>query len=112
MLIFYLSSCSPLQTPGPNFAHKDKVGHFVLYCIFGLLTAHGLRRGYGMPLSKTIVLAVLLSSAYGALDELSQLRVPYRTSDVMDWMADTLGATAAAAIYYTYDSARNTKKSR
>ena len=45
-------------------------------------------------------LAVLLASAYGGSDELHQSYVPGRDSDAWDWVADTLGASAAALVVY------------
>ena len=38
-----------------------------------------------------------LASLYGATDEFHQSFVPGRDSDVLDWVADTLGAALGAA---------------
>ena len=110
--IFWLSSMSHPPKPGPDFPFKDKVGHWMLYCVFGWLVAHALHRGYNLSLPKTFVLAILIGSAYGATDEFHQRFVPNRTCDVFDWTADTLGATAAAAAFYAYESHRNAKANR
>jgi len=112
VFIFWLSSCSHLRTPGPEFQYKDKIGHWALYCILGGLIAYALRRASTLSLPKTIVLAIVLSSAYGAFDEVYQRRVPHRRCDATDWLADTLGAAAAAMAFYVYESARSTKTNR
>jgi VanZ family protein len=110
--IFLLSSLSHPPTPGPVFPMKDKVGHWILYSVLGWLVARALRHGHNLPLPKTIFLAIVLTSAYGASDEWHQFFVPYRSCEVFDWLADTLGASAAAAAYYAYESHRSAKANR
>ena len=97
---------------GPEFPLKDKAVHWILFCALGWLIALALRRAHNVSLPKTFVLAILLSSAYGALDEFHQHFVPNRTCDVKDWLADTLGASAAAAAFYAYESHRSAKANR
>lgn len=46
----------------------------------------------GCRWAKAAVLAILITSAYGALDEFHQRFTPGRSCDVRDWMADTVGA--------------------
>jgi VanZ family protein len=110
--IFYLSSLEYPPSPGPQFALKDKFGHWGLYCVLGWLAALALRRAHNLSLPKTFVLAILIGSAYGASDEFHQRFVPHRSCDVMDWVADTLGASAAAAAFYAYESHRSAKANR
>ena len=110
--IFWLSALPHPPTPGPDFPFKDKVGHGMLYCVFGWLLAYGLRRGQNLSLPKSVILAILIASAYGASDEFHQQFVPNRTCDVFDWTADTLGASAAAAAFYVYESRRSAKANR
>ena len=45
-----------------------------------------------------LFLAVALASLYGATDEFHQSLVPGRDADVVDWVADTLGAAIGAAL--------------
>jgi VanZ family protein len=110
--IFALSAMSNPPTPGPQFPMKDKLGHWGLYCVLGWLIALALRRAHNLSLPKTFVLAILIGSAYGASDEFHQRFVPHRTCDVMDWLADTLGTSAAAAAFYAYESHRSAKANR
>jgi VanZ family protein len=108
-VIFWLSSLSHPPSPGPEFLYKDKVGHWMLYCVLGWAVAYALRRGFNLSLPKTVILAILITSTYGATDEFHQRFVPNRTCDVIDWVADTLGGSAAAAAFYAYESHRSAK---
>ncbi len=91
--IFVLSAQSnPL--PALTSSVNDKILHAVEYGGLGLLLAAALR-GSGVPIGRASVLAILCASVYGATDELHQLFVPGRDSDVFDWLADTLGAMVA-----------------
>lgn len=66
----------------------DKVAHALAYAVLGALLAWAT----GRP-----GLAVALATLYGVSDELHQAFVPGRTPDVLDLVADLLGATAGAA---------------
>ena len=110
--IFILSAQSRVPEIGPEFPMKDKVGHWMLYCIFGWLIALALRRAHNLTLPKTVLLAMLISSGYGVTDEFHQKFVPNRACDVADWAADTLGASAGLAAFYAYESRRSTKANR
>ena len=111
-VIFWLSSLSHPPTPGPEFLYKDKIAHWMLYCVLGWLVALALRRAHNLSLPKTCALAILVASAYGASDEFHQRFVPHRSCDVLDWTADTLGGSAAAAVFYAYESHRSAKANR
>ena len=110
--IFLLSAMANPPSPGPKFLMKDKLGHWGVYGVLGWLIAIALRRSHNLSLPKTFVLAILIGSAYGASDEFHQRFVPNRTCDVMDWFADTLGASAAAAAFYAYELHRSAKANR
>ena len=54
-----------------------------------------LYHGWSYPLDKLAKNA----SLFGASDEFHQSFVPGRDTDVFDWVADTLGATAGALVW-------------
>lgn len=96
-LIFGLSS-----VPGPAFPHSvdflsrfATLAHFVLYAVLGLLLASA----FGRRDTRTLALVVAIASLYGVSDEMHQIFVPGRSPDPVDWLADTLGAIAAAAVF-------------
>ncbi|HEV7591090.1 MAG TPA: VanZ family protein, partial [Longimicrobium sp.] len=49
---------------------------------------------------RAALLAGALGSLYGVSDELHQLLVRNRSSDPVDWMADTLGVLAGVALWH------------
>ncbi|HEX3597829.1 MAG TPA: VanZ family protein, partial [Polyangiaceae bacterium] len=49
--------------------------------------------------------AVAVASALGGLLEIWQLLLPWRTSEVLDWVADTLGAVAVGLAFFAFDAA-------
>ena len=96
-LIFYLSSQS---APLPDLtAHVwDKSIHFVEYGVLAALFCRAFRfEGFRLPVA--VLVAAIATSLYGVSDEWHQAYVPMRSSDVHDWIADTIGAGIAAAGY-------------
>jgi hypothetical protein len=78
---------------GPDITGSDKVVHMG---VFGLLATLFCRLGHGW---KAAAWGFLVASTYGALDEWHQSFVPYRSSEVADWIADTVGAALAVILY-------------
>jgi VanZ family protein len=93
-VIYYLSSQTD-PVPQVTSVVWDKLLHFVEYGGLATLLSRALI-GEGLTRPATLVAAVLLTSAYGATDELHQARVPNRQADVQDWIVDSLGAAAGA----------------
>ena len=79
--------------PNPDLGavrHADKLGHFAMYAVLGLLAA----RALGPRLTWAAVASVLVGSAlFGAFDEWHQQFIPGRSQDRADWYADALGAS-------------------
>jgi VanZ family protein len=81
----------------------DKVVHFLA---FGLLATVTLRALRFESARWRAVVAVVVVSLFGASDELHQHFTPGRSCDVFDWLADTLGAGAAVALYLLWPAWR------
>ena len=97
VLIFYLSSESnPL--PPLTSTVWDKALHTAEYTGMAFLVCRAVR-GEGLRRWKSVALAILIASAYAASDEWHQLFVPGRNADVLDWIADTIGAVIGATAY-------------
>jgi len=94
--IFHASGESNVPQPHvvPNF---DKVVHLF---VFGLLATLVVRVGFEprQPLRWALI-AVLVTSAYGAFDEFHQSFTPGRSVELADWIVDSLGAVLAAGTY-------------
>lgn len=76
----------------PN--NPDKLKHFAGYAVLGILVWRSL--GSGISKWRRLLLAVIISGAYGATDEFHQRFVQGRSCDVFDWIADVTGALLGA----------------
>jgi VanZ family protein len=104
-LLFFLSAQSalpelPSSIPGiPN----DKLAHFVAYAWLSLLVVWAVTEGKWRSVTlKAVVIAVVISSAYGYSDEYHQRFVPNRSYDLFDWATDTAGAALAAVVAWAW----------
>jgi len=84
------------------------IGHFVEYFIFGVLLLNALR--FHMPLSRAVLLAIIIGSTYGITDEFHQLFVPERSCDPMDWLVDTIAIALGAALCHLAIKNRTSRK--
>lgn len=94
----------PAGPPG-----MDKVGHFVMYAVLGLLAIRAVLGGAESGL-RTVALTLGAIAAFAAIDEWHQRFVPTRAPDVADWAADLAGATVGVgsmAIFTLRRSARS-----
>ncbi len=94
--VFFLSS---LSNPLPELTMRvsDKILHGIEYASLAALVrvALGATR---LGARRAFLAAVVAASLYGASDEFHQWFVPGRSCDVRDWLADTAGALAGAAL--------------
>jgi VanZ family protein len=108
-VILALSSRSDLRSSAPTpvmesqsvFFAISKVAHVVEYSVLGLLLLRALAGRAGglcLPLGAAVVVAVLASGLFGALDELRQSFVPNRTPRLADIALDTGSALAATLL--------------
>lgn len=92
-LILVLTSIpSPPESPG-GLPHLDKVVHVLLYAGQGWLVARALRSRR----PRTLMIALVVIAAFAALDEWHQSFLT-RQPDVLDWIADTVGASIGIAL--------------
>jgi VanZ family protein len=110
--LFFLSAQSSLPTIAPTVPDFDKVEHFGVYGLLGILVINAVRRSTTLALPKAALVAVLITSAYGASDEFHQRFVPNRSCDVWDWTADTIGGILGVVVFAAYESRRSQKTNR
>jgi VanZ family protein len=96
-LLFYLSHQPSLETP-MLFPGQDKVFHAGVYGVLGILLLASMRRQAGGYRLKQVYISVLIASLYGISDEIHQYFVPGRSTEVWDWLADTVGALVATSL--------------
>ncbi|HEX5069520.1 MAG TPA: VanZ family protein [Vicinamibacterales bacterium] len=94
--IFYESSQS--RVPELPAGLSNHTGHFIAYGVFAACVLRALAANWSGVTMWTAAATVLIASAYGVTDEFHQRFVPGRFSGADDWLADTLGALAVAAI--------------
>lgn len=91
-LIFWLSSVPAQRLPRLPFPQADKAVHAAFFAVQSLLIWQALFFGHRRRPLVSALLAGVVASLYGSLDELHQWYVPWRQVDVRDWLSDTLGA--------------------
>jgi VanZ family protein len=95
--IFFLSSESdPL--PGLTSVIWDKALHGTGYAALAALLARA-GSGEGWSWRRAWLFGILAASAYGMSDEFHQSFVAGRDADVLDWVADTVGAGVGATLF-------------
>lgn len=79
----------------PTFWSADKIVHFICYAAFSFWVAFACN----IKTKNQLWIPILIISLWGITDEIHQMFVPYRSSSVFDWLADTLGAALGSVIY-------------
>ena len=88
-VIFILSAQTDFgPAAGFAFPGSDKVAHFLLYFVLGVLLGRAALRG---ELRRGAWVAFIIGAAYGGFDEIHQAFVPQRTPDLMDFLVDIFG---------------------
>lgn len=99
--IFYAGT---IQLSGlPTGFGLDKVFHLISFAGLALLIELGAFEA-GPRLSA--ILSVVLASAVGLALELVQAALPHRSAEVLDWVADTVGALGGVVIWTLLRSPR------
>ncbi|MCB9070573.1 MAG: VanZ family protein [Calditrichae bacterium] len=99
--IFILSSFSKLPTMELTFKWHDKVAHAIAYGTFAFFIARAFYYQNRFPgwRRNMVILAIVIATVYGALDEFHQSFVPGRMVDFWDGVADAVGATIGAFFF-------------
>ena len=94
--VVYIFVAGSARGGGPPLELSDKVAHAVAFGLmvpFALLPLQRFWQRAGF--AQKVGMAVVIASGLGALLELWQTLLPWRTADVLDWVADTMGAVVA-----------------
>jgi VanZ family protein len=99
-VIFYVSSLT--EAPLPDDV-SDKSGHVLGYTALGLTVIRAVAGGLPRRITPRIAaIAIAITVAYGATDELHQAMVPGRTAEFADLYADAAGAVLAATACWAW----------
>ena len=94
-----LTSVPGSDVPDVAVPHIDKLVHFALYAVLGLLVARALRGAApdprARPAIRTLMPWIGAIGLYAAVDEWHQRWIPGRSADLGDWCFDLAGGTLA-----------------
>jgi VanZ family protein len=106
--IFYLSAQSDPPVPG---GVPDWVLHGVEYGVFSIVVFRAVAGGLPASVNaRRAGIVMLIVVAYGISDELHQLFVPFRTADVRDVRADTIGALIGLIVCWAWNIITGSKR--
>ena len=113
LALFIQSSIGQLELPDFGIDWFDKILHFVIFGILGILTARGFIHSSSQFLKKKYyVLGILITVLYGVTDEIHQYFVPGRDASLLDLLADILGIILFMRIYTRYVSITQSKNKK
>jgi VanZ family protein len=97
-LVVFVACTVPVAVPQHGGLWTDKTDHLVAFAVFEMLVVRALHKAKQSPLRRH-VWAIALSALYGGVVEVWQGLVPWRSMELLDWVADVLGALLGAVIY-------------
>ncbi len=90
---------------GVEIPHLDKMVHFTFYFGVVVLGCLSLLEKGGQDLNRIIKQLIIFAIAYGLLIEFLQYVMPYqREADILDFLANSLGAIVAGLLIKKYRS--------
>ena len=100
-VIFSLSSIPGKDIPDVKLPNFDKLVHITEYAILGILLIRAFSNSAAnTSLIKLAIISVCISALYAASDEAHQYFVIDRTPDIMDFLADSIGAIIGVYLYH------------
>ena len=83
----------------PKVAHGDKIVHALAFAGMALLAYRAVRFQWSTTTrTAQLVWGAAVSGALGGLLEIYQAFIPFRSADVLDWLADLVGAAIAMGV--------------
>jgi hypothetical protein len=113
LAVFYGGSVGVATVTAVPFLSFDKLLHGVAFAGMQLVVFRAVR--FQLPrleLARHNLLTLCLVSAIGALLEFYQLALPHRSAELLDWVADTLGAALGAAFLQLVARRRRRRRPR
>lgn len=81
------------------FRHADKIAHFIVYFVLGMLLILGLIINIRKNDTYRIIIILFIGSLFAFIDEYHQSFVPNRVPDLLDLIADILGIIFSLIFY-------------
>ena len=106
--VIIFATSMPSELVPQQVSTFDKTAHFSMYAVLGgLLTRHLTEITTRW---RAVIAAIVITAAFGALDEWHQRYIPGRSTELADWRADSIGA-ATGALLIALVSRRGTRSS-
>jgi VanZ family protein len=103
--LLFVGGSVPSEGGGPSIS--DKWLHFIAFMPMAVLSERAISAlSPGWKTQVRLLSGAALSSGIGVLLELWQLALPYRSAEIFDWVADTLGSLLAVALVAVYRRAQ------
>jgi VanZ family protein len=100
IFVFIVSSIPRPLRVLPLFPHSDKVSHFIIYAVFAFLMVKALYRSRpDMAIFRLKLTAFTLVFIYGVMIEVWQYFLPVRSMEILDILANGLGALAVLLFF-------------
>lgn len=101
LVIFVLCSLPGEDIPDPHIdiPHLDKIVHFGMFFIMALLLCNELEYQTRLTLRKIYMITVSIILIYGGVIELLQHHFFNRSGDMLDLLADVIGAVVGCLFY-------------
>lgn len=98
-IILFIATSLPTEYI-PSVGVSDKFNHFFAYMGLSVLLyfSFNLQNKFEIMNKYPAALTVIIAAIYGAFDELHQMLIPGRSAELLDWVADFVGAVAGVLI--------------
>ena len=96
--IIYFSHQERIEFLEDTFYMSDKLLHFIAYFFYGLTIQFALINSNNYNKKKFIFTILIIGSLFGVSDEIHQYFIEGRSSDIFDWIADSLGIASSLLI--------------
>ena len=104
-LIIFIQSSQPSYEHLPDFKFSDKLLHISAYALLGILFFRSFQTLRIKTNSRLLILfSIVSASMYGISDEIHQYFVPFREAEILDVLADALGAACGVYLYQIWVS--------
>lgn len=103
-LIFFMSSLPGEELPDLSIFSFDKIVHGIEFGLFGMLLYRAFR--FPAAIRHPFLWTVVAGIPYAALDEIHQRFVPGRNCDIYDFLMDSIGLVAFAALSHRLNRAK------
>lgn len=92
-LLIFIQSSYTFPENIPSLPYIDKLIHFAVYAILGVLFFRAFRtQRFKENINLVVILSIISSSLYGMSDEVHQYFAAHRDADIMDFLADVAGS--------------------